>query len=1412
MGIRVLGPLEIDEGSLSPRERIVLSVLVLRAGAFVSTDELADALWSGAPASTWRKQVQATITRLRRTLGPRTIRTGSEGYAVELDPETVDAVRFERLVASARAHAGDEDPTRAVDALQRALALWRGRPYPDLAPWPPGAAESERLGEVRASADEELVAQRLRIGEHRAMLPEAERLVREAPLREERWVLLATALYRSGRQADALGAIRSAREHLGTELGIDVGEDLEAMELAILRHDPTLAPPEVKGAASASCPYRGLQPFGVDDADEFFGRDADIAAVLSRLARSRFLAVSGASGSGKSSLVRAGLVPALQRRGDRVAILTPERDLDIRLRDAVHGVARADVVVIDQFEELFHSGRTDIDAAARAIADIVSAGATLIVVVRSDFLDDCAGHPDLAPLIVEGVHLVGSMSPEALRAAIEEPARRAGLRLEPGLIEVILRDAVGEAGALPHMSHALVETWLRREGATLTVAGYEAAGGISGAIAQSADRLYQAMDPDQRALCRSLLMRLVALAPDGSPLRRRVSAGPLRTDAAREEVLAMLAASRLVSSEADSVAVAHESIAVAWPRLRAWLEEDADGARIFAAVAANAEAWNADGRPVDELLRGGRLQATLDWRETASPDLTVLETEYLDASTARDRDERRLEAERARKDRRQNLRLRGALVAAAVLLVGAVVASAFVLVKGDEAERSAHDQQVEALASTSLALRESDPGVAALLAVELHRRWPDDSRSMSALWGTVTVGQGLVSRIRYDQGDRLMGAPIPGSRTALLVRDTPSDAGGMRAVVSIVDVDRGAELRDLPVELPPLTTWYPRFVRVSADGSVAAVQTTAPRDPDDSSTCCRNLIDLIDLTTGERLAETIDLDSRTGSAFAITRDGSQVAIIHPVTAELVVIDTATGDLLTPLPGPPERFDGAEGIYNTVSIARDGTFLVGGPGGIILHDPTTFEAVDLIPLPAGMNQWAIVEADDGSLVVAGVDFIGRVDRLTGELLWQREVDDTGCLNAVVPPGAGTMLCRDLSGTIIEHDLGTGEPTGRTFPSLSDLTSSFDLLDGDEFVTIAQSQGAFLALWRLDQAPAVTTQVAAGRIVVDGFGDGRRLIVTAPQGWLPETGGGGVQLWDVEADRPVGEPHEAITWADDQHVFAWDADVDPALLDARTAESVGLPPMSEDGIIRTVSGGRGPLAFVIDGDRVTAVDPETGRAAGAAMIVPGVQLAEFDYSVAELGDGRRAAVNWFDPDAVRMLTAVFDLETGEELARGLADDGPVIATGHDQLLSSSTARLTRSDADLAAIAALPTSGVAARSLQLTADEDLLLLDDWDSRLTLYDMADARRLGTPLPMVAQAAQGFPASFLSADGERIATTSQEGVLIWDIRQDRLAEAACRMVGRELTSLEWEAYFGDETQVATCARILDQEQAEAGG
>ncbi len=211
---------------------------------------------------------------------------------------------------------------------------------------------------------------------------------------------------------------------------------------------------------------------GPTDADDFFGRDAEIAAVVDRLMRSGLVALTGASGSGKSSLALAGIVPMVKAQGWTVDIVRP-RD---HARDVFDAPAERHLIVIDQLEELFHLalGEGEPEVFGERLEAHLRAGGSLLLTVRSDFLDRCAAVPALARLIAEGVHVVGPLTSDGLRRAVEGPADRVGLRLEPGLTDLIRRDAAVTQGALPQLSHALLEMWQRREGSVLTISGYEA--------------------------------------------------------------------------------------------------------------------------------------------------------------------------------------------------------------------------------------------------------------------------------------------------------------------------------------------------------------------------------------------------------------------------------------------------------------------------------------------------------------------------------------------------------------------------------------------------------------------------------------------------------------------------------------------------------------------------------------------------------------------------------------------------------------------------------------------------------------------------------------------------------------------------------------------------------------------------
>ncbi|MFP5252554.1 MAG: BTAD domain-containing putative transcriptional regulator [Actinomycetes bacterium] len=722
MGIAVLGPLEVDGrmNGLSPRDRVVLSALVVGRGDPVSVDALADALWGEHPPASSVKLVQGCVVRLRKLLGAAAIDSGSSGYRLTLTDEEVDHRRFERLLERAR-DALDGDPARASYLVLEALDLWRGRALVDLGEWEVGRVEATRLEGLRMEAEELLVAAELGGGHAQAVLEQARTMVAQAPFRERRWVLLATALHQAGRQADALGAVKRARRMLAEELGIDPGRELGDLEELLLRQDPSLRPAEAR-TVSASCPYRGLLPYGSEDADSFFGRGDDAAACLRRLRDVRVLAVVGPSGIGKSSLVLAGVVAALIRAGTPVFVTTP----GVHPVDSLSGLKPRgrQTLVVDQVEEAVTvcSEPAERERYFAALAAHVGAGGALVLSLRADHLGDLAPYPDIARVLEDGLYLLGPMGEADLRSAIEGPARRAGLRLEPGLVDLLVREVEGEPAALPLLSHVLRETWERREGPTLTVASYRATGGIRHAVAKSAESLYDAMDDAQRGRLRSLLLRLVMPNEDGDAIRARVPRAKVAVDEAHVRLVEQLVDARLVSIDGDTVQIAHEALFRVWPRLRGWLDDDVEGQRLFRHLAGAADAWHAMDRPESELYRGMRLTRTLEWRARARPDLSAVETVFLDASAALSESEQRAAQARVRRERRVNHRLRGALSGVAVLAVVSVVAGGLAVRSSDRAEddrdraRSAADL-ADARRAGAVALEHEDLSVSLLLAL-----------------------------------------------------------------------------------------------------------------------------------------------------------------------------------------------------------------------------------------------------------------------------------------------------------------------------------------------------------------------------------------------------------------------------------------------------------------------------------------------------------------------------------------------------------------------------------------------------------------------------------------------------------------------------------------------------------------------
>ncbi|MFD9572663.1 AAA family ATPase [Streptomyces sp. NPDC059982] len=518
--------------------------------------------------------------------------------------------------------------------------------------------------------------------------------------------------------------------------------------------------------APGRCPYPGLDAFGVDDADVYFGRDdmtKRVFAALTEMAGADEpgpLVLVGPSGSGKTSLLNAGLAAGLRERGLLGTTswlplrLTPGRSplrhlaalLDHRAESTDPLWETADrttelagqllagrpeqrlILVVDQLEELFTlcpdpSERTAFLRAVTALARPSggdSPGALVVLALRADFYGQAAAHPELLAALRDNQLLVEPMNPDELRAAVDGPAAAAGLVLDEGLADVILHefgattDRQPAAGALPLLSHVLWATWLRRSGSRLTVAQYRAAGGIAEAIKTTADNTYDGLDPQGREAVRLMLPRLVRVGEDtadtAQPVDRSALLHGLPDTSAAQLALDRFTRARLITLDHDSARISHEALLRAWPLLMEWVDADRDWLRARQHLTADARAWERAGRESSLLYRGSRLAAVRE-RAASSPAGTdppdsVL-AEFVDASW--------------RQERRGARRTRIAIAFLMVLVVLATSGLVGSVIFQHRAERSGERDLARYLAAEAEDLREQQPGLAKQLSLVSYR-------------------------------------------------------------------------------------------------------------------------------------------------------------------------------------------------------------------------------------------------------------------------------------------------------------------------------------------------------------------------------------------------------------------------------------------------------------------------------------------------------------------------------------------------------------------------------------------------------------------------------------------------------------------------------------------------------------------
>ncbi len=625
-----------------------------------------------------------------------------------------------------------------------------------------------------------------------------------------------------------------------------------------------------EAAGGADPPYRGLLTYQVDDAAWFFGRGRLIAHLARMVERQRFVAVFGVSGSGKSSLLRAGLVPAVTGDGGYLPVLlTPGSRPLTALRRAV-GAEPSDrnlLVVVDQFEELFTlcqdpAARTGFVAELAALVGDGTGGRTRVVVaVRADFFARCAELPELAALMAGTTVPVGPPTEDELRDVITGPARQVGLSVERALVTKILADASGQPGALPLVSHALLETWRHRRGTVLSVTDYEGTGGVRGAVAQTAEAVYQGFDEARRETARQVLVRLVALGEGAPDTRRRISRAELDLPGAGE-VLAELAAQRLVVLDQDTVELAHEAVVTAWPRLHGWLRADRDELLLHRELTEATATWLSLDRDPGALYQGLRLAA---WDHRSPHRLTTPEQAFLAASR-----DRRSSAQQAGR-RRVRLALTGLTAAAAVMSVLAGLASA-------QADRAADERDLASagqLAATARAQLDQDPELALILAQRAFdlRRTPqaaavlrqavEDSRVRAAFGGPdrpidavayspdgsriATHGEDGI-RVWPVSGSRVHGTPVLLAGSAATATTTPVFSADGRYLTSITEEGRAVvwDLRGGGRQVRPGPGSYPA-TPISSQALARAGTRIAVPDQDGA-------IQVRDVATGREVA------------------------------------------------------------------------------------------------------------------------------------------------------------------------------------------------------------------------------------------------------------------------------------------------------------------------------------------------------------------------------------------------------------------------------------------------------------------------------------------------------------------------------------------------------------------------------
>jgi WD40 repeat protein len=1119
-------------------------------------------------------------------------------------------------------------------------------------------------------------------------------------------------------------------------------------------------------------PYLGLAAFQQSDADRFFGRERLVAELTGKLAERRLVGVFGASGSGKSSVLRAGLAAASERP---VVLRTPgghplAEDLD----------AEGRLLIVDQFEEVYTLCR-DQDERDRFLDALLALardehGTQVVLGVRADFYGHLCRHAGLVEALTDAQVMVGPMTADELRTAIVEPAVRAGCRVESALVTTLVADATGQPAMLPLVSHALMETWRRRQGITLTSAAYEASGGILNAIAQTAESVYTDLEPDRQAVVRQIFLRLTALGEGTEDTKRRLNRRELDDDPATTEVLERLADARLLVLDRESVEIAHEALIRGWPRLRDWLAEDREGHRLHRQLAEATDLWESLDRDKGSLYRGTRLGLAAEWAARTPDALSTREQEFLQAGLD-------AEAEEIAAGRKRTRRLRRLVALLGVLLVLAGVAVGYAV----DAGRTATDQRNVALARKAVVdakgLRDSNPALSTQLSLAAYRLAPMQETHDGLL---ASMAAPFATRMTFDPGD--VTVALSGQ---LMIT---SDAYRATQVWSIADARRPVLLSTLPGSAEvrgPLA--------FSRDGRALATATrehrvrlwdlTDPRHPVRKADVAGHREVLLSadfspdgrrLVTGSadrtvRLTDVSDLGAPVPlggipaerlERAAFSPDGLLLAVTTTNwTAELWDVTT---------PSAPRRrsvLSGHEDLQLTPSWSPDGKRLITTSWDHTakvwdVADPAAPRLLTTMNTPAVV--WTAVFSPSGRLVVtAGDDQSVRVWDVTGPA---RELPPlTGHTNAVwwaaFSPDGKTIVSTSADRTVRLQDVGE-----LALASSVGWTAAAFTGQGRILVT----GGDDLRLWAMDdlRAPRQLAKIpgAATVTAVALSPDGRALALAAHDG-AGVAGKFVLQRWDIsdpaapklQASTGVW-PTYSLAFSPDGKTFASGHDDGPIQLwdvsdPTRFAEPRVLP--VGDGTVWS-------LAFTPDG----------------RTLVAGQGLDTSAVTLWDVADPRRPAlVSTLRPDSGALFKVALSPD-GHTVAAGSGDRNVYLWDISDRAHAVRLAKLGGNAEGVGQLVFGPTGRELAASAFRT--------------VRVWDLTDPRN-----PVETAQLTGFTTTVNSVayrqDGHTLAIGSS-GVQLWQTDAERVGEEICRLATPRITREEWERYFPGLDYTPPCA------------